>query len=170
MLIAVDDAVDAPVLTVFDAQRAAQDAQIQIAGRFGAGDLRVERAPFRARLASLNAETLLYAHSPLVGCAGIDGQVAGMHLLVADALRAVVHHLEMIRRGQAGITVTAGDDEAPFGKFVVALQLRVLDWPVDERCARHGTIRGTCTQLPRTNTRSRAGPVHGGAAERLAGP
>src|ERR1700683_3882163 len=38
ILVAVDNPVDAPVLTVFDPQRPALDAQIEIAGRFGARD------------------------------------------------------------------------------------------------------------------------------------
>ncbi len=92
--IPVHDPGSKPVRAMLDAHGAALRAQIEIAGRLGARDLRIQGAPLRAGFAALDAEALLDAQPTPVRGAGIDSHVVGVHALVADLLRAVVHHLE----------------------------------------------------------------------------
>ncbi len=162
--------VTRPVRAVFDPRGAALVAQVQISGRLGARNLRVQRAPLGPGLASLDAEALLDAQPAAIRRPGVDGHVVGVHALVADALRAVVHHLEMVRGRQARIAVAPRDDHAFLGELVVVLQFGVFDGPVDQRRALDVAVGGASPHLPGPDARRRAGPMHRGAAHRLAGP
>src|SRR6185312_16598796 len=98
LAVAVDHACDLAIHPMLDAQGPTLDTQIEFASGLGARNLGVERAPLRTRLAALHTEPLLDAEPALVRRARIDGHVVRVHALVADALRTVVHHLEVIRR------------------------------------------------------------------------
>src|SRR5207248_2407836 len=61
LAIAIDHGVYSPGVSVFDSNGSRFDAQVEIAGGFGAGNFRVERAPLRADFAALHAKALLNA-------------------------------------------------------------------------------------------------------------
>ncbi len=155
---------------MLDARGLALHPKVQIAGGFGARDLRVERAPFCSRLAALNAKSLLNAHPALVRRPGVDRHVVRMNLLIADLLCGGVHDFEVVGGRQTRIAVAARDDQTPLRQLVVALQLLVRDGPVGQRCAGNLTVRRTDFDFPRTKPWSGAGPMHRSPADRLADP
>src|SRR5205085_251490 len=137
LAVAVDDSADSSVGPMLDASCHALDAKIQVPGGLRAGNLRVQRAPLRARLASLHTEPLLDAEAAVVPRASVYGHVIRVDALVPDFLRRGVHDLEVIRCRHAGIAVAPGHSQAPLCQLVVALELLVGDRPVDERSAGH---------------------------------
>ena len=84
---------------MLDLDRHAVGAHLEISGRLAPGDLGIERRPFRARLAALEAEADLLACPAPVACLAVDRHVAGVHGLVAELLRAGFHHLEIVVAG-----------------------------------------------------------------------
>ena len=168
--VAVDDRVDTAVRAMLDPHGVAAQPQVEVAGRLGARDLRIQRAPLGAGLAPLDAEALLDAHAALVRRPRVHGEVSRVHAAVSDPPRAVIHDLEVARRRQARIALPAGHEQPPLGEFVVALELAVVDRPVDQRRAGEGAVGGARAHLPRLNSRRGAGPVYRRSAERLRGP
>ena len=145
-------------------------AQVEPAAGLGLRNLRIERAPLGAGLAALCAEALLDAKSPAVARPRIDRHIVGVHALVTQAPRTGMHHLEIVRGGQARIAVAARDSEPLLGHLVPAFELVVVDRPVGERGSGYVAIDAARAQLVGLQARCRGGPVHRGAAHRAAVP
>src|SRR6185437_16197792 len=90
---------------VLDLDHHAVGAHFEIAGRFALGDYGVERRPFRAGLAALEAEADLLAGSASVARLAVDRHSPGMDFLVAELLGTGLQHLEIVVAGQTGNAV-----------------------------------------------------------------
>ncbi len=93
-----------------------------------------------------------------------------MDPLVAEALRAGRHHLEVVVAGQVRAAAAAGDAHLGLGLLVVRQDVLVRQRPVDEIGAGHLAVRASGPKFVGLEARTVAGPVYGGAAHGLAGP
>ena len=155
---------------MLDLQHLAVRPHLELAGRLALRDLGVERRPFRARLAALEAEADLLAGAAAVARLGVDRHVAGVHLLVAELLGAGLEHLEVVVAGQARDAVGAGHAHLVLGLGVVGLQLGQRDRPVEQVRAGDVAVGGLGLELVLLEAQRGAGPVHGRAADRLDDP
>ncbi len=145
-------------------------AQFELAGGFGLGNFRVEGRPLRSHLAALEAEPQLHALGPAGTGAAVDRHMAGTAMLVPKLLCTVVHHLEIVVARQARNIVGTGDAHLVLGPGIERLELRQGQRPVDQI----GTV-DIAVDLPGPEfmflqPQAGAGPVRGGAANRLADP
>ena len=69
---------------------------LEMAGRLAFRDLGIERRPFCAPLAALEAEARLLTGVAVVALHRIDGHVAGVAFLVAKLVGAGLEHLEIV--------------------------------------------------------------------------
>jgi len=134
------------------------------------GQLGVQRAPFGAALATLEAEAQLQAAPAAVARLAVDGHVAGVHVLVAQLGRTAVHHLEVVVAGQAGDAVRARDAHLVLGLAVVGLELLEGHRPVEQVGSLDLAVHRLRAELVLLEAQRRAGPVRGGAPHGLADP
>ena len=130
----------------------------------------VERRPFRARFAALEAETNLLAGSAPVAGLAVDRHVAGVHGLVAELLCTRFQHLEIVVAGQTGNSVSAGNAHLVFSLGVPRLHFGERDRPIQQIGARHASISALGLELMLVEAQRRAGPVCRRAAHRLHDP
>ena len=169
-LVGIDHAGDRAARVVGDAQRHAFGPQLEMSGRLRLRDLGVERRPFRADGAACHAEADLMARRPPVARLGIDRHVAAVELLVADALRARGQHFVVVVAGQPRDAVRAGDAELVLGLVVERLEFLEAQRPVQQVGALDLAVDRARLELVFLEAQRGAGPVHGGAADRLADP
>ena len=155
---------------VLDAGHMGRRADFEIAGGLGLGDFGVQRGPFRAALAALEAKAQLHTASTAVTRLAVDGHIAGVHFLVAQLGSAGVHDLEVVVAGQAGNAVGAGDTHFVFGFGVVGLQVFEGDGPVQQISAWHFAVCRLDAELMLLEAQRCAGPVGGRAAHGFANP
>lgn len=162
--------MDAAFVVVLDARGVRLRAQLELAGGFGFGQFGVEGGPFGAALAAFEAEAELQAARAAVARAAVDGHVAGVHFLVAQARGAVVHDLEVVVAGQAGDAVGARDTHLVLGLAVVGREFAQREGPVLQVGALDVAVDRARAEFVFLEAQRRAGPVRGGAAHGLADP
>src|SRR3984957_17762804 len=94
-------------------------ANLHVAGRLALRNLSVERRPFRAPLAALEAEAGLVAGDAAVSGRGVDRHPSGMDFFVAKLLGARLEDLEIVAAWQAGPIARACDAHLVFGLGVI---------------------------------------------------
>ena len=87
------------------------------------GNLGVERRPFRAPFAALEAEAGLPAGDAMVARGGVDRHPTRVTLLVAELVGAGLEDLEIVASRQARPIARAGDAHLVFGLGVIGLEL-----------------------------------------------
>src|SRR4029077_8937488 len=117
---------------VLDLRNVAFRADLHVPGRLALGDLGVERRPFRAPLAALEAEAGLMAGDPAVAGNRVDRHPAGMTFLVTELVRASLEDLEIVAPRQAWPVACAGDTHLILGLAVVGLKVGEGDRPIEK--------------------------------------
>src|SRR5690606_38694210 len=97
----INDPCRLAVRVMLDSQHLAFGADFEIAGRLAAGQFGIERRPFRAGFAALEAEADLQAGWAFVARFAVDRHAAGADLRIADLPRAGFENLVIIVTGQA---------------------------------------------------------------------
>ena len=155
---------------MLDLDHHAVGAHFEIAGRFALWDFGVERRPFRAGLAALEAEADLLAGPAPVARLAVDRHSPGMDFLVAELLRAGLEHLEIVVAGQARNAVGARHAHLVLGLGVPRLHLGERDRPVQQVGAGYAAVGALDLELMLVEAQRSAGPVRGRAADRLDDP
>ena len=144
---------------VLDLRDMAIRTNLHVAGRLALRDLRVERRPFRAPLAALEAEAGLVAGDAAVARNGVDRHASGVDLLVAKLFRAQLENLEIVAAWQARPVARTGDAHLVLGLGVIGLEIGEGDRPVEKIGARDVPVGGRLLELMLLEAKGRARPV-----------
>ena len=155
-------------LIVLDLERHALGPHLAAAAGLGLRDLGIGGRPPGARGAALHAKADLVAGVAAVARLGVDRQIAGADLSVANAPGAGRHHAVVVAAAVTGNAVGAGHAHLGLGALVVRLEVLEPERPVGERRAVYRAIGRGGPELVRLESRAQAGPVQGGAANPLA--
>lgn len=143
---------------------------LEMACRFAFRDLGVERRPFGAPFAALEAEAGLLAGHPVVTLDRIDRHVAGVAFLVAELVGASLQQLEIIVARQPRPVIGAGDAHLGFGLGVIRLHLGQRHRPIEQVRALYLAVGRGGLELMLLEAQRSAGPVRGRAADRFHDP
>src|SRR6185369_15947921 len=136
VLVRVDDRVHLPCGVVLDLQHLRVRPDFELARRLTLRNLGIERRPFGAELAALEAEAGLLAGRAAVARLRIDGHAAGVTVLVAELLGAGLQDLEVVVAGQPRNLVGPRDTHAILGPRVIRFEFLEGDRPVEQGSAR----------------------------------
>jgi hypothetical protein len=168
--IGIDHAGDLAAVVMLDAQDMGIRPHLELAGRLALRDLGIERRPFRAPLAALEAEAGLLAGRAAVAFGRVDRHVAGVAVRVAERVGAGLQHLEVVVARQGRDAVGVGHPHPVLGLRVVGFQIGQRQRPVEQVRARHRAVGGQRLELVLLEAQRGAGPVDGRAAHRLHDP
>lgn len=143
---------------------------LEMACRLALGDLGVERRPFGAPFAALEAESGLLAGHAVVALDRVDRHVAGVAFLVAELVGAGLQHLEIVVARQSRPVIGAGDAHLGFGLGIVGLHLGQRDRPVEQVGAFQFAVGRKRLELVFLEAQRRSGPVGRRTADRLDDP
>ncbi|MPN28752.1 hypothetical protein SDC9_176197 [bioreactor metagenome] len=155
---------------MLDARHMGLRAQLEVARGVRRRKLGVQRGPFRAALAALEAEAQLHAASTVVARLAVDGHVAGVHFLVAQLGGTGIHHLEVVIARQTGNAVGARHAHFVFCTRVIGCEILVGDGPIQQVRALDLAVHGARAELVFLKAQRCARPVRGGASHGLADP
>ena len=160
VLVGIDDPGRLARSVVLDFDDLAVGSDFELAGRLSLGDFGIERRPFGARFAALEAEADLLAGPAPVARLRIDRHAASVNFLVADFLGARFEHFEIVVARQAGDIVGAGHPHLVFGLGVVRLHLGQRDRPIQQIGAGDFAVMRSRLEFVFLEPQRGAGPMH----------